>query len=158
MGLFGTKKVEVKETTVKDCITMIEKFFKKHRLNPNEHRLQNPDTLGWWIQRGSAVIYILLNQHESEATVRIMSPILFLPEEHILPFYRRCLELNMNLINCAFGAMDDKIALVTERPIMGLDDHELEGSLHYLSAVADDIDDKLASEFQAKMYVAGRIG
>ena len=63
----------------------------------------------------------------------------------------------MNLVNCAFGAMDDKIAIVTERPIMGLDAHELEGSLHYLSAVADDIDDKLASEFQTKMYVASRI-
>ena len=158
MGLFGTKKVEIKETTVKDCVKMIESFLKKNRFNPNDQRLNNSDTLGWWVQRGSAVIYILLNQHEREPTVRILSPILYLPEEHILPFYRRCLELNMSLINCAFGAMDDQIALVTERPIAGLDAEELEGTLHYLSAVADDVDDKLAAEFQARMHTTGRVG
>ena len=158
MGLFGTKKVEEKETTIKDCVRMIEGFLKKHRFNPNDQRLKNSDTLGWWIQRGSAIIYILLNQHDQEPTVRILSPLLYLPEEHILAFYRRCLELNMNLINCAFGALDDQIALVTERPIVGLDAQELEGTLHYLSAVADDVDDKLAAEFHARMYVTGRVG
>ncbi len=156
MGLFGTRKVAAKETTIKDCVKMIDGFFKRNKLNPNNHRLPGSDTLGWWLHRGSAIVYIILHQHGSTPTVRIISPILYLPEDHILPFYRRCLEMNMELVNCAFGAIDDRIALVSERPIAGLDHQELEGTLHYLSAVADDIDDKLADEFKAKMYSSGK--
>ena len=130
MGLFGSRKAAVKETTVKDCIQMIEGFFKKVGLNPNNHRLPQKDTVGWWVTRGSALVYIILAQHSESTTVRIVSPILYLPEDHILPFYRRCLEMNMDLVNCAIGAMDDRIALVSERPIEGLDQAELEGTMH----------------------------
>ena len=158
MGLFGTKKVAEKETTVKDCVRMIEGFFRKVKLNPNEYRLPDRDTLGWFLQRGSARIYILLNQQGETKTVQIISPILYLPEDHILPFYRRCLEMNMHLINCAFAASDDKIVLVSERPLEGLDQQELEGMIQYLSAVADDIDDKLGNEFKAQLYIKGLEG
>ena len=102
MGLFGTKKV--KETTVKDCVKMIEKFYKNLGFSPDAHRLTDPDTLGWYIQRGSVVIFIILNEHNGLNTVRIAAPIVYLPEDNILPFYRRCLEINTDLINCSIKA------------------------------------------------------
>ena len=43
----------------------------------------------------------------------------------------------------------------TGAPKDGLDPHELEGTIKYLSAVADDVDDKLATEFKARMYLEG---
>lgn len=155
MGLFGTKKIEVKEIGIRECVKMIEGFFKKFNINPNQQRVSDRETLGWWLKRGSALVYIILNQAEDMPTVRIVSPILYLPETYILPFYRKCLELNVELVNCAFGVSDDRVVLVSERPIDGLDAHELEGTIKYLSAVADDVDDKLASEFKARMYLEG---
>jgi hypothetical protein len=156
MGLFGTKKVAEKETTVQDCVRMIENFLKKAKMRPNEQRLPDPDTLGWWLQRGSARIYIVLNQHDDIKTVRFFSPILYLPDDHILPFYRRCLEINMGLMQCAFAAREDTIGLVSERPIEGLDDKELEMMLLYVSRVADEIDNVLANEFKAKLFLGGQ--
>jgi hypothetical protein len=153
MGLFGTKQVQAQENTIRDCIKMIEAFFKGIGFNPKEQRLPHQDTLGWWLQRGSALVYIILNQHDDTATVRIVSPILYLPENYILPFYRKCLEMNVELINCAFGVVEDRVVLVSERPIDGLDRQELEGTIRYLSAVADDLDDKLATEFKARLYL-----
>jgi len=153
MGLFGTKQVKVKETTIQECIKMVERFFKSVGANPKQQRLPNTDTLGWWLQRGSALVYIILNQHDETPTVRIVSPILYLPEDYILPFYRKCLELNMDLINCAFGVSDDKVVLVSERPIEGLDANELEGTIRYLSGVADNVDNRLSAEFKARMYL-----
>lgn len=158
MGLFGTKTVQMKETTVKDCIRMVEGFFRKIGINPNSQRLPQKDTFGWWIHRGSAVIFIILNDHGGATTVRIVSPILYLPEEFILPFYRRCLEINMELLNCALGVTEDKVVVVSERPLTGLDPVEFESTLDYLSAVADDLDDKLANEFGAKLYREGASG
>jgi hypothetical protein len=156
MGLFGTKKVAEKETTIQDCVRMIESFLKKGKMTPSDHRLPDPDTLGWWLQRGSARIYIVLNQQDNTNTVRVFSPNLYLPNDHVLPFYRRCLEMNMSLLQCAFAATEDTIGLVSERPIKGLDEHELENLLLYLSRVADDVDNVLANEFQAKLYLEGQ--
>jgi hypothetical protein len=150
MALFGNKKV--KETTVKDCIKMVEAFLQKCGANPKKHRLPDKDTIGWQIARGSAIIYILINNHEGLTTIRVISPILTLPKSNILPFYRKCLEINTGLISCALGAYEDKVAVLSERPIEGLDPEELEGILNHLSAVADDLDNKLADEFGATIF------
>ena len=158
MGLFGTKTVQTKTTSVQDCIRIIEGFFRKIGFNPKDQRLPDKDTIGWWVQRGSAVIFILLNDHSGSTTMRIVSPILYLPEENILPLYRRCLEINVSLLNCALGVTEDKVVIVSERPITGLDPGEFEGTLDFLSAVADDLDDKLANEFNARLYRAGAEG
>jgi hypothetical protein len=64
--------------------------------------------------------------------------------------------MNMSLLQCAFAATEDTIGLVSERPIKGLDEHELENLLLYLSRVADDVDNVLANEFQAKLYLEGQ--
>lgn len=150
MGLFGTKPV--KETTARDCIKMVDNFFQKIGLDSSRQKLPDRDTTGWWAQRGSAIVYIILNEHDDLETIRIISPILNLPNENILPFYRRCLEINMSLFNCAIGVYDDKVVLISERPIDGLDPEELEGNINFLSGVADDLDNKLADEFGANLY------
>ena len=150
MGLFGTKKV--KETSAQDCVGMIENFFRKVGANPNDQRLSDDDGLGWWIGRGSALIYLLLNERDNFCTLRIVSPIVHLPENHILPFYRKLLDMNMGLYNCALATNEDTVYVIHERPIAGLDQEEFEGTLNFLSAVADDLDNKLADEFGAKIY------
>lgn len=155
MALFGSKKAQNREAAIQDCVKMIEAFFRKIDFNPNKQRLPNKSTLGWWVQKGSAVIYIILKPHDDTPTLRIISPILYLPENNILAFYRKCLELNMDLLNCAFAVIDDRIMLVSERSIDGLDPQELEEIIGYLAAVADGVDDKLAREFNAQMYLEG---
>ncbi|KAA3656429.1 MAG: hypothetical protein DWQ04_31165 [Chloroflexi bacterium] len=140
--------------TIQQCIKMIVAFYKKHNANINDFRIPQQEH-GWWIQRGSATVYIIINPHEHAPSIRIMSPILYLPEDYILPFYRRCLELNMELMNCALGAAEDTVSVVTERPIAGLDPEELESMIAYLSGVADEIDDKLAEEFKARLFKHG---
>ena len=154
MGIFRSKKKNTDDGSIQQCVKMIKLFYKSHSLNINDFRMQGREN-GWWIQRGSAVIYIILNPHEESPSIRIVSPILYLPEDFIVPFYRRCLELNMELMQCAIGASGDRVSVVSERPIAGLDQEELKSMIGYLSAVADDIDDKLADEFKAKLYVHG---
>jgi len=150
MGLFGTKKI--KETTVKDCVGMVEDFLRGARLNPDNQRISDDDGLGWVVSRGSALIYILLNDRDGMHSLRIVSPIVYLPEENILPFYRKCLELNMGLFNCSLAASEDTVYVVHERPIAGLDAEEFEGTLSFLGSVADDLDNNLADEFGAKIF------
>jgi hypothetical protein len=58
----------------------------------------------------------------------------------------------MNLIGCALGVYEDKVAAVGERPITGLDLEELEYMIHSVSGVADDLDDQLADECGAPLF------
>jgi hypothetical protein len=149
MGFFSGNKSG--ETTMKDCIKMVEKFFQKIGINAANNRLKDAETPAWMVVRGSAAVYISLHESDGGSSLRIFSPILFLPTENILPFYRRCLEINRELLSCALCVQDDKVAIVSQRPIEGLDPEELEGTVGYLAAVADELDNKLADEFGAKM-------
>ena len=148
MGLFGKKH---KSVSMDDCIHMVEEFFKRVGLNANQHRITEEATPAWGLHRGSAAVYVSIHENDGEPSLRVFSPILFLPEEKILPFYRRCLEINRDLLNCSICAHEDKIALVSQRPIEGLDPEEVDLTIGYLAAVADELDNKLSDEFGAKM-------
>lgn len=150
MGLFGSKPARA--ISIQDCTTMMNAFMKKQGLNPGEQRLNDPDTTGWMLNLGSAVIYIILNHRQNYDTIRIIAPIIVLPKTNILPLYRRCLEVNMQLYNCALGVSDDQIIVVHERLLEGLDQVELESTVNYIAHVADELDDDLANEFGATRF------
>jgi type III secretion system-like peptide-binding chaperone len=148
MAFFGKKS---KEMTEQRCKEMVEDFLNAIGVDPNKSRLEGED-MGWHIVRGSALTYIFIGVYDDFKSLRIFSPILYLPEENILPFYRRCLEINFELINCAICVRENKVALVVERPLEGLDPEELEGMVEYMSRVADELDNKMSDEFGAKIF------
>jgi hypothetical protein len=158
VGLFGRrsgtrgKQAEEKETTAADCVRIVEDFFRRVGMDPERQRLPGREGVGWWVVRGSALIVITLYSQNGLVTMRMVSPILYLPGERIVALYRRCLEINMELLNCALGVYQDRVFVVSERPIAGLDPQEFVTTLDFLSAVADDMDDRLAEEFDCKLY------
>ena len=149
MGLFGSARV--KETTLADCRRLIEDFLRKEGLNPEEQRVEGYEH-GWWAMRGSALVYVFVNEHEVGSSIRIVSPILILPEENLLPFYRACLEINSELVSCAVAIDKDVVMLVHERPLKGLDAEEISDNMHMIAQFADKFDNELAEEFGATIY------
>lgn len=150
MSIFGTK--EVKTRTIQECTKFVEDFFRKIGLNPAAQQLRGQGVLGWFAQRGSAFIYIFLSEFKDLSTIRLVSPILFLPKENLLPFYRRLLEINISLLNCALAIDKDVVVLVNERSLVGLDPEELDQNLNTFAAYADLLDNELANQFGAKIY------
>lgn len=131
-------------------IEMIENFYRSIENDPNEYLLDNEKNHKRWVlYRGSIVTYIYLNLGEEKSTLRIFAPLVYLPQTNILPLYRECLEYNFSLVNCSLCVLSDTIGLVVERPLEGLDPIELTGMISYLTAVADDLDNKLAEKFGA---------
>ena len=149
MGLFGSPRV--KETTLMECRKLIEDFLRQEGLKPEEQKVDGYEH-GWWAMRGTAVVYVFVNEHEEGNTIRIVSPILFLPEDNLLPFYRACLEINSELVGCAMAIDKDVVMLVHERPLKGLDAEEISDNMHMLAHFADRFDNELAQEFGAKIY------
>lgn len=152
MSFFGNLFSE-NEVTVEECVDMVEKFMKERGLDPKKQAISNKKGItSWGVVRGSALIYIfILDSEDGSPTIRVVSPILILPDKNILPLYRKCLEINMNLFGCALAVDEDRIVVVSERPINGLDVSELDWMLDHLAHVADEYDNRLADEFGATL-------
>lgn len=106
----------------------------------------------WAMQQGSAALFVSLHHNPviDDDTLEVYSPILHLPLGTMLPFYRRCLELNRILVGCAIGVERDVVIVSAERPIWGLDERELRRMLLNVASAADHFDDELAAEFGAE--------
>ena len=148
------KSKKAKVTALEAYSEVVEAVLQHGGADPKEARLEGSGTerAGWRIQRGSAPVFILLEDSGERSALRIESPILRLPSANLLPFYRRCLEINDRLRECALAVRDDVILLVSDRPLEALEPQEVAQSIDILSFAADNLDDELAKEFGAKLF------
>jgi len=150
MGLFGTTKAT--KGTVEEVADMIESYFRKRELGPNEQQLPGAEGYGWWLQEGSAKVYIFVQDTPTGAVLRITSPIVTVPTNNRETFYRKLLDINTNLSSCALATHEDVVLVVVQRPAMALDQEELDTMVWNIAFVADLLDNQLASEFGAHLY------
>lgn len=131
---------------------LVESVIAKLGLDPAKLRGKNEADLATWsFQRGSAHVLVTVSKSDrgDGAYLRAVSPVMTMPpQDKLAAFYRRLLELNaQGLVNAAFGIIDDRVVVTSERPTSGLDATEVEQIIRHLSAVADTYDDRLVREF-----------
>lgn len=117
-------------------------------------RMEVESGFGWHFQRGSALIEVYLTPEE-QGYLQVLSPIVHLPQQHLLALYRRLLELNLQLTNAALGLHEDVVYVFHERLLAGLDAAEADAIIRRLARYADELDDALAEEFGGRMYGRG---
>ncbi len=117
-------------------------------------RMEVESGFGWHFQRGSALIEVYLTPEE-QGYLQVLSPIMHLPQQHLLALYRRLLELNLQLTNAALGVHEDVVYVFHERLLAGLDAAEADAIIRRLARYADELDDALAEEFGGRMYGRG---
>lgn len=150
MNLFGAQKVS--KGLVQEAVTMVETYFRHRGLNPSEHELTGSDGCGWWLTEGSARVYIFVQRSSQAAVLRITSPLVIVPEKNQAGFYKKLLDINSNLTNCALSTHGDIVLIVSQRPTLGLVQDELDELVWNTAYVADLLDDKLKEEFGCRMY------
>lgn len=138
--------------TIEEAEKIIDKVFKGLGLKPEEAKIDSKDIHGWAVKRGNAVIYIFLNENKYINTLRIVSPIMYIPKKRKVEFLKKCLKYNYYFINCALALNEDLIFLVEERPLTGLDPEEVEYIVNNLSRIADRMYNELALVFDTKIY------
>jgi type III secretion system-like peptide-binding chaperone len=119
-------------------------------LNPNDQRVQDRQGT-WWIMRGSAIVYIFVNEAENMNTLRIASPILFYLTK--LASILQSLSGNkLQFSRLAMAINKEIVCLISERPLLGLDVEKIMDAMRILAFYADRYDNELADEFGAKIY------
>ena len=135
---------------------LVEATIRKLGLDPTTTRAPaaGEGQCAWTLKRGSASVLVAVTKHEGEgkAYLGVASPVVTLPADAAkhLALFRRILELNAaGLANAAFGLIGDRVVVVSERPVAGLDEGEVEQTVRHLAAVADTFDDRLEKDFGA---------
>jgi hypothetical protein len=149
-GLFGTQKVS--KGFANEAVGMVQMFFRHRGMDPARQEVEGAEGCGWWLTEGSAKIYIFVQDSPNGALLRITGPIVFLPANDREVFYRRLLDLNTNLTNCALSVHDNVVLVVAQRPTLGMVQEELEEQVWNVAYVADLLDNKLADEFGVQLY------
>ncbi len=150
MTLFGAHKVN--KGTANEVVHMLEHYFKRRGLNSHDQQVDGAEGYGWWVIEGSARIYIFVQKGATGVVLRITSPILRLPKTNQEGFYRRLLDINADLNSCALATYEDTVLVIAQRPILDLEQAELDGLIWQVAYVADLLDNKLSAEFGAPMY------
>ncbi|MBS1953123.1 MAG: YbjN domain-containing protein [Cyanobacteria bacterium SZAS-4] len=150
MGLFGTKKAS--KVSIDQVVGMVHEYYRRRGLDLEGHTVEATDGYGWWITEGSAKVYIFVQEVQGGPVLRVNSPILHFPEQNREAFFLRLLEINRDLSYCCVAAFDGVIIVSGQRPILGLDQEELNDLIWNVSYVADKLDDDLAEEFHARVY------
>lgn len=106
----------------------------------------------WQFQRGTALVEVLLLNEGGKQFFQVCAPILHLPHDGLLRFYRRLLELNMQLSGAAFAVYRDVVYVVNERELAGLDDTEAHAMIDTVAGFADQLDDTLVAEYGGRLF------
>jgi hypothetical protein len=118
----------------------VEQILPGVGIDPLAARMNIEGGYGWSFQRGSAVIEVYISLQDGAGYLQV------------LPLYRRLLELNLQLTAAAIGVHLDVVYVFSERPLDGMDAAEANTIINLVSAYADDLDDKLVTEFGGRLY------
>lgn len=155
-GLFDGKPAapapDQEQGTPAEVSAMIEAFFSKIGMNAHQQQIRTNNGVGWTVMRGSAIVYILVLPSDMGPLLRIVSPIVYMPAQNLVPFYRKLLDVNSGLVECALAMDKDVVICVSTRPTRGLGQDELDELISLVSGAADGLDHELNKEFGARVY------
>jgi hypothetical protein len=106
----------------------------------------------WRVGIGSAGGYIGLMENKDDADnsdILVYFPLMKVPVDKAMPFYRRLLELNRGLMGKASFAVDDEntVSIIAGRSIVDIDPNEMADIIIRTARMADYYDDVLLDEF-----------
>jgi len=130
----------------------VEQILPAIGVDPAQTRLNMEQGFGWSFRRGSATIEVYVSQQDDEGYLQVLSPILHLPTNALLPVYRRLLEYNLQMTNAALGVYLDVVYVFSQRPLEGLDSAEANYIVSQVAHYADELDNQLQNEFGGRLY------
>lgn len=131
---------------------IIQEYLRNNDIDPVQSALNVDAGMGWSYRRGSATIEIYITQDADAGYLRVLSPLMHLPEGRLLPLYRHLLERNLELTNASLGIHQDVVYVFSERPLDGMDSIEANNIINLVAEYADKLDDDLVGEFGGRLF------
>ncbi len=157
MPLKSLKKLfkHEKPYTLEKADQIVRELLKSMGTNHKDAKMDMEDKnlLGWAIGVGEAIIYIYIFQSDDNTLfIKFVSPVMYMPEENLLPFYRKLLELNNRLHDIGFSIENNIVLMFAQRRIELTTIEESKYIIMYLARMVQELGGDLMKEFNAKPF------
>jgi hypothetical protein len=137
------------------AVTLVEQAIADLGLDPVQCRQaegrQDAGERSYALRRGRASTFVGLTAAHApgeSGRLRLLAPVVSLPQQEVPGLYLRLLELNArDLTGVAFGVQSGQVVVVSERACRDLDPSEVDSLIRTVGRVADKFDGILAAEF-----------
>jgi hypothetical protein len=133
-------------------VQMIADVLKGMGVDPASSQLPDSNGRGWLVQSDSVVMFVVIGEMDNRPSLRLTCPVLYMPALDLLPFYRKMLDLNMDLISVALGMDRDIVCVVCQQSLEGLTPAAAEALMKRTLESADVLGDLLIREFPTARY------
>ena len=138
-----------KQTTVNDIVKWLEYIFQKMDLILSDHEPEDPNDKTWGITLPDQIQFIIhIDETDSDIIIfELYSILCEIPQQNILPFYRKCLELNLILCGGTIIINETQVCFVQKRSIDDIAEEELSNMITYHLNVSTGLLNDLSEEF-----------
>ncbi|MBT7092121.1 MAG: hypothetical protein HN936_02670 [Bacteroidetes bacterium] len=141
---------EKAQTTVGDIEEWLEVLFESEGLVLSEHRIEDSEQKSWAIGTGHEQIYAVLIINDTDPTMiflEIDSILGEMPQNNLLPFYRKCLELNYSLFNGSITLLGAQVWYVQQQYIENINESKLASMFAEQLSNTEKLYEVLSNEF-----------
>jgi len=95
----------------------------------------------------------MMMEDENVTGITVTSPLVYLPNKNLLSFYRRCMEINTEMINTSLGIdEDDLVSVGHARFTTGLDLSEIQAMVYTTVSNGNEVIDEFIDYFGARPW------
>ena len=141
---------EKAQTTVGDIEEWLEVLFESEGLVLSEHRIEDSEQKSWAIGTEHEHIYavLIINDTDPEMIFLEMDSVLGeMPQNNLLPFYRKCLELNYSLFNGSITLLGAQVWYVQQQYIENINESKLASMFAEQLSNTEKLYEVLSNEF-----------
>jgi hypothetical protein len=138
--------------TIDESIKTISDVLNKLGVDPAAHQLPNSNGRGWAVPTEKSVLFATVGEAEGQSFFRLTCPILFMPSQDLLPFYRKMLDLNSELGGGSLAMEHDMVYLINQQALDRLTPDVLESIFQRMTKLAGVLADLLIQEFNSARY------
>jgi hypothetical protein len=138
------KIIRVRKTTRADVVEWMHNYFKGVEIPISDFEKIEDNEVHWEFLWHGKPYYILIDENR----IMLLFHVGEIPTDLILPFYRRCLELNTELLMASINVFDTSVRLVLLSPVEHLEEKELHLFLESHMDMAQYVLEELSKDFE----------
>lgn len=135
-----------RDTQVEDCVKWLNLFYKKENADLSNKKDDKKNSW-YFMDIDPFILNVLIHYEDGRHFLQLISNICEIPEENILPFYRKCLEINAELDRFCLAIQGMTISLNLKQPIFNLSQDELEDIIYQYRKCIIKVFKSLSNEF-----------
>jgi len=115
--------------------------------DPQHCRITSSKGTAWVLKTEQLSEFLVLDEVEGDPILRLTCPLLFMPPEDLLPFYRMLLDINDDIPSASFTLDLDVVCLVAKQSLEGISDDCIQRLVERMYKLASMTGNALLQEF-----------